>query len=834
MDVFELEAILGLNTDKYESGLNSAKNSAESSGSAISGVFGKIGSTIGTVAKATATAVGVVATGVGALTASAVKSYATYEQLEGGVETLFGTGGQSLEDYINTYDGSIADAKRSYESLQEAQDKVMENASNAYKTAGMSANEYMETVTSFSASLIQSLDGDTVKASEYADKAITDMSDNANKMGTDIESIENAYQGFAKQNYTMLDNLKLGYGGTKSEMERLIEDAEGLSDSFEAQRDEAGNLTMSYADIVDAIHIVQDNMGITGTTALEASTTIEGSLNQTKAAWENLITGLADSNANLDELSKNLIDSLVGYVDEEGNEVNGFIDNVIPVVETALSSIGTLVNKLVPEALKLIPTLINEFLPDLVTSAKSLITGLVSTLEANSNDVVQVVRNIASVILNTMLEILPDVISLGGQIVSSLGTALMSNLDSILNTGSEILEMLLTGLSNNADKLVTAAVTIITKLIGFLTDNASLIITSAITIVETLTTALLENLPLLIQAGLELATALVTGLVTDGIPMLISYLPTLIDTIIQTLDEGIPMILEAATTMFLAIVEALPDILIALTDALPQIIDSVIGFMTGEGSTEILSAAVTMFLEIVAAIPEILGSLLGALGTLIVSLVSTLASYGPRLLATGKEVFSKIGEAISSLASEIGSKLKELLTNLINKIKETISDWKDAGKNLITGLWSGISDKAQWLYSQITGLGSTVVSKVKSLFGISSPSKVFAEIGGYLAEGLGVGWENEIKDVNKQIEDDMNYDANLNVTSTLDNSVTTSASGTTLTDQDISRIISGLQINFQNNTYIDGSKMKEEAYKYTVERTTNETRAVNVSQGGYF
>ena len=193
----------------------------------------------------------------------AVDSVASLEQNIGGVETLF----------------------------KDSADTVIANAKQAYETAGLSANEYMQTVTSFSASLLQSLGGDTEKAAQYADMAIRDMSDNANKMGTDMQSIQNAYQGFAKQNYTMLDNLKLGYGGTKSEMERLVADAEKLDSTFKATRDENGKLALSYSDVVDAIHIVQDNMGITGTTAKEASETIEGSMNAAKAAYDNFLNG---------------------------------------------------------------------------------------------------------------------------------------------------------------------------------------------------------------------------------------------------------------------------------------------------------------------------------------------------------------------------------------------------------------------------------------------------------------------------------------------------------------------------------------------------------------
>lgn len=237
-----------------------------------------------------------------------MQNYAQYEQLVGGVDTLF----------------------------KKSSKKVQEYASNAYKTAGMSANEYMETVTSFSASLLQSLENDTEAAAEYANMAITDMSDNANKMGTSMEMIQNAYNGFAKQNYTMLDNLKLGYGGTKEEMERLLADADKLSDSFNLQVDASGALVYSYADIVDAIHIVQTEMGITGTTAKEAGTTIQGSVDSMKAAWTNLVTGLGDENANIEQLFDDLVVTITG----DGTETNlGVMGTVIPRIKVIFGKV---------------------------------------------------------------------------------------------------------------------------------------------------------------------------------------------------------------------------------------------------------------------------------------------------------------------------------------------------------------------------------------------------------------------------------------------------------------------------------------------------------------
>ena len=263
----------------------------------------------------------------------AIDSYAEYEQLAGGVETLFKQSADTVKGY----------------------------AENAYKTAGMSANEYMDTVTSFSASLLQSLDGDTAAAAEKANLAITDMSDNANKMGTSMEMIQNAYQGFAKQNYTMLDNLKLGYGGTKEEMQRLLDEAEKISGiKYDIS---------SYADIVDAIHVVQTEMGITGTTAKEASTTIQGSINSAKAAWQNWLTALGDSNADIQ-----------GKTDELISSIETAAGNIVPVAEKVLSSIGQSLETKLPELLSKAVTFVISNLPQIVALGLQLVFALIEGL----------------------------------------------------------------------------------------------------------------------------------------------------------------------------------------------------------------------------------------------------------------------------------------------------------------------------------------------------------------------------------------------------------------------------------------------------------------------
>jgi hypothetical protein len=309
---------------------------------------------------------------------AAIQSYGEYEQLVGGVETLF----------------------------KSSADTVMQYAANAYQTAGMSANEYMTTVTAFSASLLQSMGNDTDAAAEKANLAITDMSDNANKMGTDMQSIQNAYQGFAKQNYTMLDNLKLGYGGTKEEMQRLLDDANALN---AAQGNYTNYTISSYADIVDAIHTVQTEMGITGTTQLEASTTIQGSIASMKAAYDNFITGLGDENADMAELITNLLGSTVTVA-----------ENLLPVVEKILENIGVVVQEKGPEMIEKFVGYAVEKLPQVIELGMKMVLAIVSGLAKNLPQIVRSVLDMMATIVKTFVSSLPDIVDVGKQIVKGL------------------------------------------------------------------------------------------------------------------------------------------------------------------------------------------------------------------------------------------------------------------------------------------------------------------------------------------------------------------------------------------------------------------------------
>lgn len=380
----------------FEKGLEDVDSTAQSSSSKIKDALGKF-------APIAATAAAAVGAAVVAITKAGLDAYAQYEQLAGGVETLFG----------------------------ESADVVKGYADEAYKTAGMSANKYMETVTGFSASLLQSLGGDSAAAAEYANQAVIDMSDNANKMGTSMESIENAYQGFAKQNYTMLDNLKLGYGGTKEEMQRLIDDANRVK---EANGEMADLSIDSFADVTEAIHIVQEEMGIAGATAQEAATTIEGSVNQMKGAWDNWLTGLANPDADMALLTENLINSVITVG-----------QNVLPAIGRIIQSIADLIPQIFDKIKAMLPQQFQNIINDcgtLVDGIKNLFIAFFPLVQAIWQSGFDVVKNIVQTAMNIIENVIKLVSSIikgdwqgAWEAIKGLASSVWNGIKNIINSG---------------------------------------------------------------------------------------------------------------------------------------------------------------------------------------------------------------------------------------------------------------------------------------------------------------------------------------------------------------------------------------------------------------
>lgn len=466
--------------------------------------FDKKVNKVESAAKAAGAAIGVsfaaASAAVAKISEEAVKAYSDYEQLIGGVETLFGAGGMALDEYAASVGESVSSVEERYNQLITAQTMVIHNADEAYKNAGLSANKYMDTVTGFSAALIESLNGDTVAAAGVADMAVTDMADNANKMGTAMESIQNAYQGFAKQNYTMLDNLKLGYGGTKAEMERLLEKASELSGlKFDIS---------NFSDVVQAIHVIQDEIGITGTTQKEAASTIQGSISTMKAAWENALTGMADDNQNFGALIDNLSRSILTVA-----------DNVIPRFEAALPNMADGIEQLVDSLLPRIPETVNKVLPEFLTGAEKIMSTLLDVLASSSDTAAPIIAENAKSIVKSFVNGISDntpvlISSMAKTAITVAGAVLdTDNIEVIVNTAADIIEAFAKAVSDNLPILIPTAVKAVLGLASALLDNIEPLINAAEGIIKGLTDGLTAALPELLAKGPEIVIDLIAALV---------------------------------------------------------------------------------------------------------------------------------------------------------------------------------------------------------------------------------------------------------------------------------------------------------------------------------
>lgn len=663
---------------------------SEKTGNSLTSTFDKLGG----IAKAGMAAVaGAITAATGAMAAlgtKALEAYADYEQLTGGVATLFGAQDMSLEEYAQSVGKTVDAVKGDYDKLIAAQDAVMSNAAEAFRTAGLSQNEYMETVTSFSAALIASLGGDTAKAAEVADKAIIDMADNANKMGSSMESIQNAYQGFAKQNYTMLDNLKLGYGGTKSEMERLLADAQAIS-GIEYNLD-------SYADIVEAIHVIQDKMGITGTTAREAAETISGSVGMTKAAFSNLLVGIADDTQDFEKLVNDLVESATAAA-----------GNILPRVETIIGGIGKLISSMSGVAADMIVGL-TAYIPDLIAAGVSLVDAIADGLMQNASSISQVVFSVSQMLVRGLASISTKLLDFGASLLVSLAKGITEHLSEISETAKIVIQELTQAFSVNVPQIILAGIDIITALADSLLDNCNVIISSALIIFQTLCSSLLngENLQKMLDSGLNLLLSFCQAFIDN--------LPLLIDTAIQ--------ILSFLCTELLA-----PDNIL-----------------------KILDAGVTILMSLVDAIVDNLDELLIACEQILITIADELLKPEnlEKLFELGFKLLGKIIEGLCKIGGQLLGFTLDLADEMSQRLMEI--DWGAMGKAIVEGICSGLLDCDFILDDFLSGFKENWLSGIKDIFGIHSPSKLMHdEVGEYLALGIGEGFADEAKKVGDSI-----------------------------------------------------------------------------------
>lgn len=609
----------------------------------ISDLSSKLGNGLKTAAKIGVAAVGAAATGIAALTKSAVENYAEYEQLVGGVETLFKDSAGIVQEY----------------------------AANAYKTAGLSANEYMETVTSFSASLLQSLGEDTELSAEYADRAVTDMSDNANKMGTSMEMIQNAYQGFAKQNYTMLDNLKLGYGGTKEEMQRLIKDAASLKDVQAELGVTVDKNSLSFGNIVNAISVMQSKMGIAGTTSKEAFETISGSIASMKSAWSNLVTGLADDEADFNTLMDNFVGS-----------VTTVADNIAPRIGIALNGVAELIKEIVPVAMQYIPQIITEFLPKIAESAVG--------------------------------------------IVSSISNAILENLDQTLGMGIGIVEYLKNGIIENLPMIVESASEIVLTLSGNIIELSGLLAEAAYELVDALGNELSERIPGLSVVFENLETVVISLTAAMVAYKTASAISGIIDTL-RKATEGqtiAQMLLNAVmnanpfvlvTTLVVGLVAAVitlwntnEDFRVALIDIwnnIKKTFSDAWNFIVS-----VWNQAKPYFEAIWGAIKITFSVVKTVLGEFFSS--AWYAIQGVWNVATG--YFSNVWNTIKGIFSAVESVLRGDFEGAWNAIKNVLSGWR----SFFQGLFDEIGQVFSGIWGVFENIGSNAIEALKQ--GISN------------------------------------------------------------------------------------------------------------------
>ena len=703
-----------IDKSQYQTANNSKSDSKkfalnwENAGNKISGIASKIGSGLKVAAKIGTAAIGVAAAGITALTTTAVKNYAEYEQLVGGVDTLFKSASKKVQGY----------------------------AAEAYKTAGMSANDYMESATAFSATLINSLGGDTEKAAEYANRAMISMSDNANKMGNSMESIVLTYQSLSRGNFAMLDNLKLGYGGTKAELQRLIKDASTYTDVQKEMGITVDASSMSFDNIVNAIAVVQGKLGIAGATSQEAATTISGSLISMKAAWTNLVTGIADENADFNGLINNMVES-----------VSTFAENILPRIEQALSGIGALIEGLAPKISEKLPELISTVLPNLVLGLETLLTSAVAVLPS-----------LLDTVLNTAV---PSMLS-GFETIWSV---LLANLPSVIET-------LASGLQTALPLLIEAVISVVGKIAEALPETISTLTEVLPELFSAISEALLtDGLPALVEIAVELIKGLAQAF-PDIASALTEILPDFYSALIPAVIESIPILIAA-----------LPSILAELFQALPSIL--LIGFLAGNPLGLLFSAIYsilrdnwegikTFFSEtipqIVADIVAWFESLPEKIGFIIGSVIKFFMDLPENIRTWLSEAIQKIKDWISNMKSTVQEKVPEIIDKIKGFFEDLPDKIKQVGKDIVNGLWNGINGGWTWLKNKVNNLVNGLVSGVKKGLGIASPSKVFKRLGKWTAEGYGIGFEDEFANVKDDIEGDFS-----NLITDTDYGITTSS-----------------------------------------------------------
>lgn len=588
------------------------------------------------------------AAGIGKVIKDSIVAGADLEQSIGGIETLF----------------------------KESADQVIANAKRAYQTAGMSANDYMELTTSFSASLLSSLGNDTAKAADVADMAMTDMSDNANKMGTNMEDIKNAYQGFAKQNYTMLDNLKLGYGGTQNEMKRLLEDARKIT----GVTYDIDNL----ADVYQAIHVIQGELDITGTTAKEAASTISGSLNAMKAAYQNVMGNLA--------LGEDIGPSLNALKETAVTFVR---DNLLPAAVNVVSALPT---ALVSLAAQLAAPMLHAG----VQAVLSLAAGLTSAIPELLREATKALEGIVNAIITGV----PVLINAGMLLLNGLAQGLLEAVPELLAALPGIVDNLTTTLAAFLPQFISAVNLLVMGVVQALPTAIQQIVAVLPTLIDSLINVLLTLMPEIVDAGLALLSALVTDL-PEIISAVAAAIPEIVDAIVNAILSSIPLLIDAGIQLLTMLVGNLPAIISGIVSALPTIINSIVNAVLGSIPL-LIRSGIQLFVALVSNLPAIISGVVAAVPQIIDAIVGGFAGGFDAMANIGLNLIKGIWSGISDAAAWLKSKIAGFFGGVVDSIRDFFGIHSPSrlmagiGKNMALGIGVGWEDTFPDIAEDIT------------------------------------------------------------------------------------------------------------------------------------
>ena len=703
---FDVTAVLKANVSDFARGMKEAKMAFQSMKNQTGSSLDKISNSLSAVGMAsmklgagmTATLTAPTVAGITKI----VKSYADLEQSLGGVETLFKDNGTSAIQLAKKYNITAKEAQNMYDTMEEKGASVISNANRAFKTAGVSANDYMQQVTSFSATLLQGLGGDTEKAAQYADKALVQMADNANKMGTDMRSIQDAYQGFAKDNFTLLDNLKLGYGGTASEMARLVNESGVLNGAFEATAENVKDIP--FHTLIEAIGITQDKLGITGTTAKEASETVAGSFQAMKASFENLVAGLGNGEADIEGLLEDLKDTVLTFKDNVSRVLLTIWDNL--PLEPWQKWAGLIAVSAGPALIAIggVVSIVGKFV-----GAISLIAGAVSKVSAWFT----LLNSGGSALSVTFAKIVGVVSSLGAPflVVIAVIAGLIAILVGVYNTSEEFRNKV-----NSAFEAVRSTVTsVIQEVVSFVQD-----------IWGTLVSWWDENHALIERVATKVWNAIksVVETVTNFLAPFIEATWNNIVAVVSGAWDILKVVIETALNLILGIIKAVMQIINGDWSGAWETIKETAG-KVWDGIKKIIDTAINAVWNVIQT---------GWEG--IKNVVSATLEFIKSLVQSG---WNRVLSIITSIGAFIVSAVKTAFNNAVAGARDFISNAYNVGKNLILGFVNGVKNAAGALIDAVGGAVKGAINWAKGLLGIHSPSRVFRQFGEYTDEGFIIG-----------------------------------------------------------------------------------------------